>query len=1108
MRTNSCSTGVAKVIIVAVYENKTLILRITVFKVVSSIVSYKETITGRSFKKLTVFTEEIQLIVIIVRITAVFNKVIPGDSVTVCIKIISFAINGCPCVSIISRTVAISVSVFVLDPRTIFQRTISLEHIRNEYVRNLASNVTHSRFSGRRTEIMPITVNVVPAVYSTARDRIIGIAIYGHKTGSIHCSTAMADKLVIIHGGCSMTCCGNYSSCRNYGFTNRAYLSVNKTVFRTSYFFINRNEIITVFCFDYSTPVNNRLTGFAIGSASITVYETSCILIEYSKSRIMIVPRIYIVIDHGFNGNASAKEISIVYDTLHYLAVNLDNGAIACFKLAFGSNGLIRYMVNTIPSPKAYRSAYECCCIFIKLVAVSFNSKGKNLFNLVKFNSSYLEAFRGNDTLSFPGVRGLKSERYGHLVYRGDIRNVNVYRVNGTVFCLLTGIVMSAERNGSSACNGKCSGYLSSVAQRILDLKSNGMYTGFQCNIFCSSQILTGNCYIFQFNTVNIDLAGSIIKLNIVGNGSRESNAIAVDRCTVVQCYGFVLRSIAYVADRGKNSIIYSRAVIESKVIKIECKSCRSGGFYIETDKGRFTTIGTVRIISCKEITELSKIAGCVYPSGFGDICFRAGVQILDHATYRGESKVSAGTARTIGVLVALHLHSKTSSTFGDINPHTEGSCILAVCYVTKNNHVTGIEEHIVRPTCKLSSCIVKCYTKSVLAISYNSGRQEGFGVCIIGIVTVILNGSRCANLLCPIVHFVYTKEIGNIAIFKVPNNLGTFTEGNLQRIGNFSICVISSDNIDTGNIFICSSSYLSADKICCIGSGKFQRICAIHTYSPIISTISTSKFYGHALAVRKNGFVQGELKLIRIYNVNGLRTNNLTVVNCLNCNVTLLTIRGEHTVSNSTEGIVAKSEGHICGNISDKSCGVKTNYRECTLCPCSVVVILAFNVSMIKDTGCNCSGCNDNAVDRRTFCTVRRNGTHGVFRFAFTLGNEGRRTATITVNCVHTTEREHHFAHFIVGETSRGRCVTTINLTEYEGTVSLDTDHGTRSIRRSTFYSGRGQLTIFYDPTEVCRNRSNFVALQGFGHITKFAITVPVNCKVSLCAFMYLGST
>ena len=148
------------------------------------------------------------------------------------------------------------------------------------------------------------------------------------------------------------------------------------------------------------------------------------------------------------------------------------------------------------------------------------------------------------------------------------------------------------------------------------------------------------------------------------------------------------------------------------------------------------------------------------------------------------------------------------------------------------------------------------------------------------------------------------------------------------------------------------------------------------------------------------------------------------------------------------------------------------------------------------------------NAVDSSTFGTVGRNGTHRIGGFALTLGNECGGTAAVAVNGVYTSESEHHFAHFIVGKTCGEGSVTSVYLAENERAVRFDTDHGTGSVGRSTFYRLGLEYTVLYEPAEVRGNSRYFSAVERSGHGAKLTVAVSVDSEISLRTLMYLGST
>ena len=67
--------------------------------------------------------------------------------------------------------------------------------------------------------------------------------------------------------------------------------------------------------------------------------------------------------------------------------------------------------------------------------------------------------------------------------------------------------------------------------------------------------------------------------------------------------------------------------------------------------------------------------------------------------------------------LAALELHSQTSCTLRDINPHAQSGSIHTVRYVTQDDLIADIEEHVVGPACKLSIGIVQSDTQRVFTV-------------------------------------------------------------------------------------------------------------------------------------------------------------------------------------------------------------------------------------------------------------------------------------------------------------------------------------------------------------------------------------------------------
>ena len=242
---------------------------------------------------------------------------------------------------------------------------------------------------------------------------------------------------------------------------------------------------------------------------------------------------------------------------------------------------------------------------------------------------------------------------------------------------------------------------------------------------------------------------------------------------------------------------------------------------------------------------------------------------------------------------------------------------------------------------------------------------------------------------------------------------------------------------------------------------------------------------------------------------MNNFGTYNFAIIKHLNGYVAFFTGGSKYTAGNSTKRGVGKSPGYPFGrNFCGRPCSINTGNLHGSRRTGSIIVIFGIQNSMVEFAGCFCGGNQNNTIDGCTFRTVGRNRTHGVGSFPFPFGNEGRRTTTIAVNSVNATQRKHHFAHFIVGQTGREGSVTAVSLTEYQGTVCFNTDHGTRCVGRSTFYGFSLQYTVFYQPTKVSGNCGFFIAGKGSAHSTKFTRTIPVNSEVSLSPFMNIGST
>ena len=858
------------------------------------------------------------------------------------------------------------------------------------------------------------------------------------------------------------------------------------------------------------TPVNHGLTGLAVGSAGVACgIAGSGNCGKSGQLSIMVVPRIYVIVDLGCNGNSAAEGIGGIIRisdlSVNHVTINGYNGAIAGLELGLGRNGFVGYMVDTVPSPQTNGNADQGGCGIIESSTVSLNGNSQVTLYLVELIAD-LEAICHNGTLGFPSVSCLQLQSCGQLVDVTDVSSIDINVINRTILRHIARVIMTGQHYGRGAGNGKGSGYLGGVTQVILDFKANGVNTGSQGHVL-TDQILAGNGHVGKFNAIDQDLASSIVQLDIISNGCGESHCVAVDRCILIQLYGFVSGGVADVADRRQYSVIHSGAIVQRKVIIVEGQVGSRVGLHVEADKGRLTAVCSKGRVGGEEITELSEIYSGIDPTGFGNISLSTGVQVLDSTADSSEHEVSAGTACAVGIFEALKLHSQTCGTLGNVDPHAESGGVLTIGYIAENDGITNVEEHIVRPARKLRVGIIQGYAQRILAVSDNVAGQESGGVSIVRIVTVALNRSGSTDLFSPVVHLVHTQEVGNIAILKVKNNFGTLTVGHLQNVGHCGIGLISGSYVNTGDTFVGSSH-----QGCTVqGSGgiigQCQGISTIHANSPVVSTVGAGEVKGHALAVGEYSFILSKCEDVGINHGNVSLTHYLVIVNQLDLGHALLAGGHELAGLDGTEGSVSHLPGSTLGNGSGSVSRINTGCGELQGRAGSHVIIVSVQNSFVELAGSLDLGNQDHAVDGRTLGAVGGDRTHDVIGIAGALGNEGGGSAAVAVNCVHATQSQHHLTHLVVGKTAGGGGVTTVNLTEDQGTVSLDTDHGAGSVGRCTLNSFGLKYAVLNQPTEVSGNGSLLIAGQRGAHGTKLTTTVLVDGQVGLCALMNFRS-
>ena len=476
-------------------------------------------------------------------------------------------------------------------------------------------------------------------------------------------------------------------------------------------------------CFDNSTKVYHRLTSLAIGSANVTVFGTSSILIyKINKLCIVNVVRRRNCCKFGCNVNGACKGVA-VNNTVNNVNINVYSGLVThVSRIIIG----IVYIVITVKCPNSYRNAYNCVAKSLTACAVFFNSYSKNFRNCIVIKGS-LESGSNNRTFGFPSVRIVQLELCNESIYICEICNVDINVVDGLCLRSFTGVVMTAKFNNSITCNSKGTGNLHGVTKFVLNFKRNSVCTRTESNVTLGGEHIAVDSGFYN-NAVNSDLTGGKVKGRIISNSCGESNVVTVDNLAVIKRNSGIGGRIGRSCNGRKNSIVYSRAIVESDIVDIECNYICGIGLYISTDKGRRTAVSFVSCHGHTEIIVLRNVNGCINPSRFRNICIGCSVQVcLLACCSRSEHKVVllAGIRAVSVLYIELRLECETLACcreciLGNVEPHTESCSLHTVSNVTKNdNLVRNIKENIVRPACKSSIGIVKTPCKSIVAVSY-----------------------------------------------------------------------------------------------------------------------------------------------------------------------------------------------------------------------------------------------------------------------------------------------------------------------------------------------------------------------------------------------------
>ena len=191
---------------------------------------------------------------------------------------------------------------------------------------------------------------------------------------------------------------------------------------------------------------------------------------------------------------------------------------------------------------------------------------------------------------------------------------------------------MTGKFNNCVTGNSEGSGKFCGVAKFVFNFECNGMFASTESNVTFGRKCISCDSCLY-FNTVNNDFTGGKIKCCFICNGCGECNFISVDHSSVIKRNCGIGGGISRIGDGRKYSVINSGAVVESDIINIESKFCRSSGFYVGTqERGRANIGCSCDRIHCRQIYISRNINRHIYPSGFRNICFSTRIKILSNS--------------------------------------------------------------------------------------------------------------------------------------------------------------------------------------------------------------------------------------------------------------------------------------------------------------------------------------------------------------------------------------------------------------------------------------------------------------------------------------------
>ena len=966
-----------------------------------------------------------------------------------------------------------------LDPNAALQLTVD-HRILNRNSGRTASQCTVCTLISVGIEIIPVIFNLLPAGLQIASDSVIAETVILNQTGNIcGCTTIRAGQ----HAGIVIVFVA--MSGRGNG----------------------------------GAPRDHRLTDIAVGSAGVAIFRAGCGFVsQFSDSMGMdqcAIGRTIGRCGHGsFHGHASAETFAVAAagignnKAFQNLAVNGHSGDAQCRGI------LASHMILAVPGPDTDRDAGDGLLTGVAAAVFLDQMNVQNVFQIVDAVCGnfvlqvaavdhiallYGKAGKHGRIICFPGICRVKLDSGVDLLHLAQIRGLDIHIVDGACFGGIASVIVSAHRNQCGFVfyrNGQRLGQLAGIAHLVGDFESDGVGAHRQGYCLGGGKGIAGSGNIHKGYSIHIDHGGAVIQAAHVAGG------IVCHLCAEVhgsgggnsrEIHALVIGDVGGIGDHRSVPVIHCGAVVQGNVVNVERMDRGGRGLDVGTDKRGGTGVCGIRRITGLDIVISGQIDGRINPSGFGNIRFRTAVQVLSCTTYGLKSKVRLLAAQRAVVIldVKLRLESQPCGTLRDIEPHTQGSSIFSVGYVTQNNSLIGVKQDIVGPAAKVCLCIVQSPSQCISTIfhlailsSYNGSIAVHFG----GILAVkgVGPNQRIIHSVgnTPSLGFVKTHETCQIAIFKVEDDFRTLAIFNSQGNSSCFGMLILRGNNNTSNGFV-------------RGCGVGQCIQIQNTRSLIADSPSEGirlEIHGEftcfvcpdihlndkALSVGQHSAVNSKLGNSGILDVNCFLSSGV-LHGIQDSDLAQLSVGNEHAfLVDAAEGVIRQRPDAAGWHIHLRTGSINGNRAKGIGAIRNKVIIVGSNVSMVKSTGFHAFLlCNEYRVQGRTFRTIAGGGTHGQFSFTFASGNESGGTATVTVYCVYTAQCQHKLAHFVSAQANRVIGTTAIDHTHDQASVRQNTQHGAGSRRGGTLDGGGYQLTVLDQPAEVRANGMPFIAME-----------------------------